>query len=139
MIPPRFREYTIRSGDNFERISVRFFGTRQHTGAIASANAFVDPTKLRAGQVIRVPVDPENIQGVVPEGVEADLPEPAFVEYRVVKGDTLSEIAQRFYGSLRYAEAIYQANRDTMRSADDLQIGDVLRIPSRESVLGGGD
>ena len=139
VIPPEFREHVIARGDTFESISRRYFGTVRHAGAIAAANPFVSPTGLRAGQTVRVPVDPENIQGKPVPGSDPGLPEPEFLEYVVVSGDTLSEIAQRFYGSLRYAEVIFNANRDTMRRADDLQIGDVLRIPSRESVLGGGD
>ncbi len=139
VIAPEFRDYTIRDGDNFERISRRFFSTGRFADAIAAANPFVSPTSLRAGQVIRVPVDPENVQGRSPEGATPDLPEPEFIEYVVVKGDTLSEIAQHFYGSLRYADVIFNANRETMRRIDDLAIGDVLRIPSRESVLGPED
>ncbi|VAX42704.1 hypothetical protein MNBD_PLANCTO03-525 [hydrothermal vent metagenome] len=136
---PAFREYTIQQGDTFERISRRFFGTIRHTEAIAAANPFVSPTTLREGQVIRVPVDPENVQGRPDDGAEPDLPTPEFLEYVVVRGDTLSEIAQRFYGSLRYADVIFNANRETMGSMDDLSIGDTLRIPSRESVLGETD
>lgn len=139
VIAPEFRAYTIQRNDTFERISQRFYGTGKYAGSIAASNAFVDPTRLRAGQVIRVPLDPENVQGKPAPGSEnAAPPKPEFIEYTVVKGDTLSEIAQRFYGSLRYAEVIYNANHDTMRSADDLQVGQVLRIPSKESVLGAG-
>ena len=137
--PPAFRDYTIRPGDTFERISRRFFGTIRRADAIAAANPFVSPTTLRAGQVIRVPIDPENVQGGPVDGVEPELPTPEFLEYVVVRGDTLSEIAQRFYGSLRYADVIFNANRETMRSMDDLSIGDTLRIPSRASVLGEAD
>lgn len=134
--PPKFQNYTIRRGDTFESISRRFFGTIRRAEAIAKANPFVSPTKLREGQVIRIPADTDNVQGRPADGDKPDLPTPEFVEYIVVRGDTLSEIAQRFYGSLRYAEVIFNANRETMRSIDDLSIGDVLRIPSRESVLG---
>jgi len=139
VIPPEFRDYTVRRGDSFSAISRRVYGTTRHAGAIAAANPFVSPSNLREGQVLRVPVDPENVQGTPAEGEPDAIPEPQFIEYVVVKGDTLSEIAQRFYGSLRYAEVIYNANRDVMSSIDDLQIGDVLQIPSPESVLGGGD
>ncbi|MCC7387567.1 MAG: LysM peptidoglycan-binding domain-containing protein [Phycisphaerales bacterium] len=139
VVAPEFRDHVIARGDTFESISRRYFGTVRHAGAIAAANPFVSPTGLRAGQTVRVPVDPDNIQGKPAPGADPGLPEPEFLEYVVVSGDTLSEIAQRFYGSLRYAEVIFNANRDTMRRADDLQIGDVLRIPSRESVLGEAD
>jgi nucleoid-associated protein YgaU len=136
VVPPEFRDYTVRSGDTFTLISQRVYGTGRHAGAIAAANPFVSPSSLREGQVLRVPKDPENVQGLPAEGSDEALPVPEFIEYVVVRGDTLSEISQRFYGSLRHAEVIYNANRATMSSMDDLQIGDVLRIPSPQSVLG---
>ncbi|HZW08492.1 MAG TPA: LysM peptidoglycan-binding domain-containing protein [Phycisphaerales bacterium] len=139
VIPPEFRDYTIRRGDTFSTISRSFYGTSRHADAIAAANPFVNPTGLREGQTLRIPVDPENVQGKPAEGAPEPPPDPAFIEYAVAGGDTLSEISQRFYGSLRYAEVIYHANRETMSSIDDLQVGQVLRIPSPESVLGTGD
>lgn len=139
VIAPQFREYTIRRGDSFSSISRRLYGTTRHAGAIAAANPFVSPTNLREGKTLRIPLDPENVQGVPTGGGEEAAVEAEFIEYVVVRGDTLSEIAQRFYGSLRYAEVIFNANRDTMDRMDDLQIGDVLRIPSPESVLGESD
>ncbi|MDQ7012597.1 MAG: LysM peptidoglycan-binding domain-containing protein [Planctomycetota bacterium] len=134
--PPAFQEYSVRSGDTFERISRRFYGTIHHAGAIAAANPFVSPTSLRVGQVLRVPASPENVQGKPAAGEETDLPEPEFLEYVVVRGDNLSTLAQRFYGSLRYADVIFSANRDSMDSIDDLRVGQTLRIPSRANVLG---
>lgn len=136
---PRFRDYSVRAGDTFERISRRFWGTIRHADAIAAANPFVSPTSLQVGQVLRIPSTPDNVQGKPEEGQETDLPTPEFMEYIVVKGDNLSALAQRFYGSLRYADVIFNANRDTMSSIDDLQIGQVLRIPSRANVLGDGE
>jgi LysM repeat protein len=61
--PPQFVQYTIQSGDTLQSISKRFFGTSAHATAIGRANPFMDPSKLRPGRVIRVPRDPENIQG----------------------------------------------------------------------------
>lgn len=49
----------------------------------------------------------------------------------VESGDTLAEIAQRYYGSTRAAEFIYAANRDKLSSMNQLRIGDVLRLPAR--------
>lgn len=136
---PRFQDYSVRAGDTFERISRRFWGTIRHADAIAAANPFVSPTSLQVGQVLRIPATPDNVQGRPEEGQATDLPTPEFMEYVVVKGDNLSALAQRFYGSLRYADVIFNANRDSMKSIDDLQIGQVLRIPSRANVLGDGE
>ncbi len=60
-------------------------------------------------------------------------------EHRVTIGDTLTGLAARYLGSsARYME-IYEANRDVLRSPDDLRSGMTLRIPqertTRNSVM----
>ena len=50
--------------------------------------------------------------------------------YTVVAGDNLTKIAKKFYGDDDY-DAIYQANKDRMKSPGDLRVGQTLVIPSR--------
>jgi len=50
--------------------------------------------------------------------------------YTVVSGDNLTKIAKKFYGDGEY-DAIYQANRDRMKSPGDLRVGQTLVIPNR--------
>lgn len=54
----------------------------------------------------------------------------AFESYRVKDGDTLTRIAQRRYGSIRYADMIYRANRDRLVSPDRLDLDQELRLPT---------
>ena len=49
--------------------------------------------------------------------------------YTVVKGDTLSAIAQRFYGKASLWKRIHDANRDQISNPDLIRPGQVLRIP----------
>lgn len=49
--------------------------------------------------------------------------------YRVQKGDTLRTIAAKVYGNSRRWRDIYLANRTSMRSENDLKVGQTLRIP----------
>lgn len=53
--------------------------------------------------------------------------EPAVYEVR--PGDTLSSIARSVLGSSARWEEIFQANRDLLRSPNDLRVGQELRIP----------
>lgn len=134
VIPPEFRAYAVVGGDNFERISQKVYGTRRHAMAIATANPLLDPRKLREGMTIRVPVDPGNIQGqpVDEDAGPGDDETPdsmPIIEYTVSRGDTLSSIAKAFYGSVRYVDFLYDANRDRLSSKDDLRLGQVLLIP----------
>lgn len=135
--PPQFVQYTIQSGDTLQSISKRFFGTSAHATAIGRANPFMDPSKLRPGRVIRVPRDPENIQGKPRPGSPAPSPvattPPGLRRYVVKSGDTLSGISQRIYGSTSHAARIFEANKDKLKDADDLPLGVELVIPALET------
>jgi len=54
---------------------------------------------------------------------------PARRTYTVVKGDSLSKIAQREYGAASKWHAIYEANRDQIKNPDLIYPGQVLTIP----------
>ncbi len=138
---PMFRDYTIRDGDTFETIAARELGSRTHVDAVARANPLKDPRRLRVGDVIRLPLDPANIQGgPAPRPGQPGQPaEPGVrqavanreLAYTVEPGDSLSKISQLFYGTVRHADLIFQANRDQLRSVDDIRAGQTLRIPPK--------
>lgn len=50
--------------------------------------------------------------------------------YTVVKGDSLSKIAKREYGSANRWRAIFEANRDQLDDPDLIKPGQVLKIPA---------
>jgi len=55
---------------------------------------------------------------------------PSGRTYKVQPGDTLSKIAQNFYGSANEYNRIFEANRDKLQSPDKIQAGQELVIPS---------
>lgn len=122
MVEPEFRSYVVKSGDTFERIAQRELGSRTFAGAIARANAFVDPRRLRPGRELQLPIDPTNVQGRLADSDVEPPPPMAPTEYVVQRRDTLSGIAIRVYGSARYAEELFHANRDVLDSPDDLRV-----------------
>lgn len=136
VIPPDFLQYTVQPGDSFQSIAERFYGSGVDGSVIARSNPLMDPRRLKAGRVILVPKDPNNIQGI-----PAAVPQPASTSasekpsstpprtYTVQRGDNLSLIAQRLLGSSRHADAIFDANRSTLSSKDALKVGQVLVIP----------
>ena len=134
VIPPRFRDYTIRKGDTMESVAERELGSRRLADALRSANALMDPEHLKTGRTLRIPLDPTNIQGkpvpAEPAGAPA-APQADAPEYTVKAGDTLSGIAKARYGSTKYKDLIYQANRDRLGSEDDLREGQKLRLPPK--------
>ena len=144
VIAPEFETYRVQSGDTLASISRRFYGTTSKTGTITRANPFKDPMRLKVGDELKIPKDPSNIQGkpapAKPESAQEPKPdasggsgtsEGTSHEYEVRPGDSLSTIAEREMGSSKYADLIYKANRDTLKSKDALKVGQKLTIPPK--------
>jgi len=142
VIPPEFTTHTVRELETMGSIAKKLWGSSSRWDVISRANPSVDPDRLRVGMVLRIPVDPDNIQGKVVrddrDPGSAVAPAPKVVEYFVQSGDSLSRIAQRFYGSTRYADFIYEYNRSTMPSKDELKIGQLLKLPPLDEYEPGG-
>jgi len=49
--------------------------------------------------------------------------------YTVKKGDSLSKIAEEFYGDKMLYPKIFEANRDQLSDPDKIKPGQKLRIP----------
>jgi LysM repeat protein len=49
--------------------------------------------------------------------------------YVVQSGDTLSALAQRFYGKASLYPKIFEANRDILNNPDLIKVGQTLKIP----------
>jgi hypothetical protein len=136
VIPPQFRQSTVREGDTWESIARRELGSAQHAEAVLRSNPLMSGDRPRAGRTVLIPLDPGNIQGR-PNPDLAAAPPPlaeggeSVIEYTVKAGDTLSGIAKAHYGSVTYADYIYTANRDRLRSPDQLRQGDKLRLPPK--------
>jgi nucleoid-associated protein YgaU len=65
----------------------------------------------------------------VEEGSSSTAPPPAGRTYTVVKGDSLSKIAKRVYGSANQWKKIYEANKDTIKNPDLIYPGQVINLP----------
>lgn len=153
---PRFTTYTVQTGDtSLAVIARRTLGDPRYAEAIARANPLVSPAKLIPGRtVLRIPVDPENIQGRV---VQVEVPREALAEgtdkpepghraalvpppggsgptsertHVVQAGETLSGIAHQYYSSPGAYLRLYDANKDRLKSPDALKVGMTLRIPA---------
>lgn len=143
LLPPRFREYTVQAGDtSFEAVAARpdIFGNARMGSVVARSNPFVSPDRLKAGQtVLKIPLDPDNIQGktvwvdqstgeVVPDAA-APAPTAEARTYTLRGEDTLSGVAEKFYGKASLWRRIAEANLDVIPNPNRLRPGTVIRIP----------
>lgn len=139
VLPPQFELYTTTSRDrNLGDIASRFYGDKKLWTVIAQANPFKDPARLKAGQVWRVPIDPENIQGIIvdplgnpTEAPPAQAPDADYTEYVVRTNDTFGQISRFHYQTTQHAEFLYEFNKQRLglRSIRSIRPGQVLHIP----------
>lgn len=137
--PPSFYQHTVARGDRAETISKKYYGTESHWQAVMRANPKTDFQNLRVGLVIRVPVDPANIQGMPSEAPRSEdvIKQPIGVDYIVEKGDTLTGLAHRFYGKASLYQWIIDANAGVL--GDDgsrLRPGMKIVIPAAPAGAG---
>ncbi len=119
--------HTIASGETFSSLAAKLYGDQKYWVAISQANPLIDPERLRVGQEIRLP-DPAEVSGDAAPA-KSDLPEGR-TSYTVKSGDSLSEIAQQFYGKATQWRRIHDANRALIGSDPaDLRAGMKLVIP----------
>ena len=52
--------------------------------------------------------------------------------YTVKAGDTLSKIAEKYYGDAAKFEVIFEANKDILKSANEIKVGQELKIPPKK-------
>jgi nucleoid-associated protein YgaU len=140
VIAPEFIEYTVQPGDTFASIARRFYGSSGKAELIARANPLVDPTRIKNGRVLKIPKDPSNIQGKPVTAAPSTSPTqtpgpspsaPAAGERRhtVERGDTLTSISRKYYGTIRKTDVILRANRNVLSKPEDLRPGQTLVIP----------
>jgi nucleoid-associated protein YgaU len=51
--------------------------------------------------------------------------------YTVLAGDTLSKIAEHFYGDASASKMLFDVNRDQLSAPADLEPGQMLKIPAK--------
>lgn len=75
----------------------------------------------------------KRVGGENPSDIMADIKvadTSAYAHHTVKSGETLSKIAKQYYGNANKYNAIYEANRDKLKSADLIHPGDELVIPN---------
>ena len=67
--------------------------------------------------------------GAAPANVTAGAGGAKLQVHEVVKGDTLSAIAKKYYGKASEYNRIFEANRDILDNPDKIKVGQKLKIP----------
>jgi nucleoid-associated protein YgaU len=146
--------HVVAQGETLSSIAAKYLGSESRWKDLATLNPGLDPKKLKPGMQLRVTGVPEVADatpartepapaaatsaqaagGAAPPAAKPAAAKPATAKpagrtHTVVKGDTLGAIAKTYLGSATRADDLYAANKDVLKSKDDLKLGQVLRIP----------
>ena len=94
--------------------------------ATVSGKAYDQSTKEKVVLVVG------NTKGIatVDDQMTVEHVEPEAQFYTVVKGDTLSKIAKKYYGNAMKYPVIFEANKPMLKDVNLIYPGQVLRIPN---------
>jgi nucleoid-associated protein YgaU len=128
-----FIEHRVKRGENLSEIAQQYLGDANRYPLIFEANraSLSNPDALRVGMTLTIPL-PSQVPAT-PGEVSAILsppePESNFVQHRVKRGESLSDIAQQHLGNPNRFPEIFNLNRSDLRNPNDLRIGMMLKVP----------
>jgi nucleoid-associated protein YgaU len=121
----------VKEGDSLASIWRDLTGSERGWEQLQQANPGIDPSRLKIGQVLKVPDWKPAVEASKPAS-PASAPAAAPGSYTVQSGDTLSTIAAKVYGERKLWKRIYEANKDAIGSDPGaLKVGQSLRIPPK--------
>ena len=81
------------------------------------------------GPAVPIPNAISQANAPLPESAKPAQKSPVPSSYIVQPGDSLYGISKKIYGDASHIDSIYAANRDTLKSKNNLKVGQTLRLP----------
>lgn len=108
-------------GDQVRDLNIKYENGEVKIAGEANSQAAKEKAFLLAGNIF-------GVGKVIDSGFKA--PQEEEVEfYTIVKGDTLSKIAKKYYGDAMKYPLIFEANREVIHDPDLIYPGQKIRIP----------
>jgi len=140
----RYIVHTLQPDESISTLAERYYGDYRKFHLIAEYNELEDATRVTVGQEIKIPVipgipiiaDPAAIQtdtGETPESMPGDIiTVKSFVIHTVQPGESLSKLAQMYYGDYNKFDVITQFNG--LEDGISVRVGQEIKIPEIEGV-----
>ncbi len=135
-----FDFYQVRSGDSLTSICRKHYGATHMVKAVARYNGINNANQLRLNHRLRLPAltviagnttVTENTETTrTPVATSRRTDASGYGTYKVVSGDTFSELTQKLMGSVSQMDAFLKINQSTITDPDQLRVGMVLRYPA---------
>lgn len=140
----RYILHILQADESISTLAQRYYGDYKKFHLIAQYNELEDATKVRVGQEIKIPViegmpiiaDPAQIRtesGKAPEAMPGEIiTVKGFITHTVQPGESLSKLAQVYYGDYKKFDLIAKFNNIT--DITGVRVGQEIKIPQVEGV-----
>lgn len=131
--------YKIQTNETISLLAKKYYGDSRKFQIIAEYNQMEDATKIRTGQTIKIPVidgtfffkRPEEQITLAREIPESELTDVINVKSDIIHvvqpGESLSKLAQYYYGDITYYSMLAQYNQ--LYEDAGLQVGKEIKVP----------
>jgi nucleoid-associated protein YgaU len=119
--------YYVMRGDTLGTISEKIYGSKKKWKSLQQMNGLADPNKIYPGDVIYFTLDESS--KAFAEKYELGTRQ----SYTVAKNDTLSQLAQKFYGTQGAWRTLWKENPQ-IKNPDLIRVGMVLSFRSDAKV-----
>jgi len=122
---PKYVYHVIKPGESLSMIAKTYYGDYQKYHVIAQFNDIDDATKVKPGQRIMIP----EIDAMPPlKGIaERQGSATYYVEHVLRPGESISKLAQQYYGDYKQFHVIAQFNG--MEDATQVKVGQTIKVP----------
>ena len=122
---PEYVLHEVQKGESLSIIAHKYYGDYKKFDVIARYNDIKDATLVKPGQTIKIP----NIAGSVEPmpAAKTEWQSKGFVVHTIRPGESISRLAQLYYGDYHKFHIIAQFNK--MDDATQVKVGDKVKIP----------
>lgn len=129
--------YVVQKGDTLWHIAEREYGNGQYFSHISQDNNLKNPNLILVGQSLKITAltDQQKAQAPTSKGQISDnawsSDKTVYVDYTIVKGDSLWKIAKAQLGDPYRWPELYQVNKAVIgKNADLIYPGTVIKVPT---------
>ena len=122
--------HIVQPGESLAKLAKQYYGDYKKYTIIAEYNGLEDAAQISVGQKIMIPEIAEDAPG---ESGKVDTgQEKKFIIHALMPGESLSKLAQKYYGDYKRFDIIAEYNN--MEDATRVKIGQEIKIPVIEGL-----
>ncbi len=122
--------HIIQPGESLAKLAKQYYGDYKKYTIIAEYNGLEDAAQISVGQKIMIPEIAEDAPGESGNGDTGQ--EKKFIIHALMPGESLSKLAQKYYGDYKRFDIIAEYN--DMEDATRVKIGQEIKIPVIEGL-----